>query len=243
MKKVFKFGCLPIIVLIILIAIIGSLSGDGGNDDEKEEPVDSVETNVDESTETNDDVEDSEEVNEDVEESPESNEDEQSNEVFKTGTYLVGQDIEAGLYRVTVTDSFMGMGYVERAKDVSMELEDIIANIILTGDGYVEIKESDVAVKLQDVEIYAIDYDELEKDIKTEVEDGIYLVGIDIEPGRYKVEVTDEIMEMGYVERAKNVSMGLEDIIANEIFQGPGYVEIKEDDFAIRVQDAKLTKE
>ena len=30
-------------------------------------------------------------------------------------------------------------------------------------------------------------------------------------------------------------------IISNEIFQGPGYIDIKESDFAIRVQGAILT--
>lgn len=63
----------------------------------------------------------------------------------------------------------------------------------------------------------------------------------DIKPGTYKVEVTDETTKMGYVERAKNVSMGMDDIIANEIVQGQGYVTIKPSDFAIRVQGAKLT--
>ena len=43
------------------------------------------------------------------------------------------------------------------------------------------------------------------------------------------------------VERARNVSMGFDDIIANELFQGQGYVKVKESDFAIRVQGAKLT--
>jgi len=129
---------------------------------------------------------------------------------------------------------------VERSKDVSMEVDSILANILLTGDGYVEIKDSDVAVKLQGVEISPIDLKSLTPDIKTEVTDGIYLVGYDINPGTYKVEVTDTSMNMGYVERTKDVSMDMDAIIANEIYQGPGYIEVKESDFAIRVQGAKL---
>ena len=159
---------------------------------------------------------------------------------YRNGTYLVGNDIEAGLYRVVVTDTLMGMGYVERSKGVSMEFSDILANIILTGDGYVEIKETDVAVKLTGVEIFPINLEDLVPDIKSEVSDGIFLVGYDIAPGTYKVEVTDTIMEMGYVERTRNVAMDFSDIIANEIFQGQGYVEIRDSDFAIRVQGANL---
>jgi len=139
---------------------------------------------------------------------------------YGDGKYLVGQDIKSGLYKVTLTDSITNMGYIERAKDLDMELDSIIANIILTGDGYVEIKPTDKAVKLQGVEITPIDLKTLKPNLKTEVSGGIYLVGYDIKPGTYKVEVTDTATKMGYVERAKNVSMGLDDIIANEIVQG-----------------------
>lgn len=135
----------------------------------------------------------------------------------------------------------MKIGYIERAKDVSMESDSILANIILTGDGYVEIKDTDVAVKLQGVEISPINLKDLTPNIKTEVSDGIYLVGFDIKPGTYKTEVTDTTMKIGYVERLKDVSMNGDAIIANEVLQGPGYVKIKESDFAVRVQGAKLT--
>lgn len=57
------------------------------------------------------------------------------------------------------------------------------------------------------------------------------------------MEITDEVMGMAYIERARNVSMGFDDIIANEIFQGQGYVTIKESDFAVKVQGAKLIKQ
>lgn len=156
------------------------------------------------------------------------------------GTYLVGKDIEPGLYKVEVTDTIMNMGYVERAKGISMAFEDILANIILTGDGYVEIKDTDLAVKFQGVRALPINLAEIQPDIKEVVEDGIHLVGYDIAPGTYQVEVTDTTMEKGYVERTRKVAMDLNDIISNEVFQGPGYVEVKESDFAIRVQGAVL---
>jgi hypothetical protein len=50
-------------------------------------------------------------------------------------------------------------------------------------------------------------------------------------------------MGTGYVERARRVSMGMDDIIANEIPRGKGYVKVKKTDFAIRVQGAKLIKQ
>lgn len=160
---------------------------------------------------------------------------------YGNGTYLVGKDIESGLYRVIINDSIMHMGYVERANDITMDLDSIIANIALTGDGYVEIKSTDTAVKLQGVKIHKVDISKLNKNIKNTVSNGIHLVGYDIEPGTYKVEVTDTTMNMGYVERAKSVAMGMDDIIANEVFQGPGYVKVMETDFAIKITGAKLT--
>lgn len=84
-----------------------------------------------------------------------------------------------------------------------------------------------------------IDIKNLEPDIKEEATDGIYLIGYDLAAGTYKVEVTDTTTNMGYVERAKSVAMGMDDIIANEIYQGPGYVKIEEDDFAVRLQGVK----
>lgn len=161
-------------------------------------------------------------------------------ETYGTGTYIVGEDIESGLYRATVGNS--GMAYIERAKDLSMDLDSIIANIILTGDGYVEILSSDKAVSLMDVTLEKIDLETLTPDIKTEVADGIYLVGYDIEPGTYKVEVTDETTGMGYVQRSRSLAMGMDDIIANDIVQGSSYVEVAADDFALNLQGVKITK-
>jgi len=206
-----------LLLLVVAFLVMGFIVGCGGGNNEP-----ALEENTTENSET-------------------TNENETNEEVFGDGTYLVGQDISPGLYKAIITDNFSGMGYIERSKDVTMDMDSILANIILTGDGYVEIKESDVAVKLQGVEISTFDLNSQTPNIKNEVSDGIFLVGYDINPGRYKVEVTDQTTGMAYVERAKNVSMDMDDIIANEIFQGQGYVDIKDSDFAVRIQGAKLT--
>jgi len=159
---------------------------------------------------------------------------------IQAGTYKVGSDIRPGLYKVIVKDSFIDMGYIDRSKDARMEFESIIANGIILNSGYVRIKESDAYVKIQGATLYP--EDTIEINIRDMFEDGIYLVGVDIAPGTYKVEVTDTTMNMGYVERQSDVSMEFGDIIANEIFQGQGYVEIMSSDFSIKVQGAKLTK-
>ena len=162
-------------------------------------------------------------------------------EKFSDGTYLVNKDIASGLYRVTLNDSALKMGYVERAKDVTMGADSIIANILLTGNGYVKILKTDVAVKLQGVTIEPINIKDLKPSIETEVTDGIYLVGYDLAIGTYKVEVTDTTTKMGYVERSRSVSMGMNDTIANQLVQGPSYVKIVQGDFAVRLQGVKIT--
>lgn len=159
---------------------------------------------------------------------------------YSDGKYLVEKDIKSGLYKVTLTDKITKMGYIERSKDINMELDNIIANIILTGNGYVEILPSDVAVKLQGVEIEPIKIEDIKPDLKKEVSDGIHLVNYDIAPGTYKVEVIDTTTKMGYVQRSRSVAMGMDDIIANEIVQGPGYVKIEQGDFAVRLQGVKI---
>lgn len=159
---------------------------------------------------------------------------------IQAGTYKVGSDIQPGLYKVIVKDSFTDMGYIDRSKDAKMEFESIIANGIIFNSGYVRIKESDAYVKIQGATLYP--EDTIEINIRNVFEDGIYLVDVDIAPGTYKVEVTDTTTNMGYVERQSDVSMEFGDIIANEIFQGQGYVEIMSSDFSIKIQGATLTK-
>ncbi len=160
---------------------------------------------------------------------------------YSDGKYLVNKDLPSGLYRVTLNDSALKMGYVERSKDVTMEMDSIIANILLTGNGYVEILKTDVAVKLQGVTIEPIVIKDLKPSIKTEATDGVYLVGYDLSVGTYKIAVTDTATKMGYVERSRSVSMGMDDTIANELVQGSGYVKIVKGDFAVRLQGVKIT--
>ena len=210
-----KHWVITFILAVVVIGMISSLGGGGSNDNNtktKSSP------NVTQNTPTKTPKE----------------------KTWSTGTYLVGTDIQAGLYKVKLTDTITKMGYVERSKDVTMAAGDIIANILINGDGYVEIKNTDKAVRLIGVDLTKVDYGTLPVNIKTELSDGIYLVNKDLKPGTYKVVITDTITKIGYVERSKNVSMGADDIIANELFQGDGYVKILGTDYAVRLQGVKL---
>lgn len=162
-------------------------------------------------------------------------------DTYKDGMYKVGTDIMPGLYKVEI-GGLMGMGYVERSKDASMTLESILANIILTGDGYAEIKDTDAFVKVTGATLTPFDISAAVPSFGSEYADGMYLVGIDIEPGEYKVEITDTATKMGYVERLKNAYYDLDSIISNSIIQNQAYVTIDATDFAVRLQGVKLSK-
>lgn len=234
-----------IITILLAVILIGAISSAMGKDKDGKTPSTNTtdEAKVTQAIKEEGKEEGKEEVKEEAKPTAKSTvEPTTAPEITKysDGKYLVGKDIQSGLYKVTLTDSILKMGYVERAKDINMEFDSIIANIVLTGNGYVEILDSDVAVKLQGVEIEPIDIKSLKPDIKEEATDGIYLIGYDLSAGTYKVEVTDTITGMGYVERSKSVAMGMDDIIANEIIQGPSYVKIEEGDFAVRLQGVKI---
>ncbi len=226
MKKVTKVILTVVFGFVFLVAVIP------GGDNESLEDSSTVNNEIKQENETEKD-----DVVQELEESSQENAGTEEEKIvqdntIKSGIYKVGTDIESGLYKVKLVDF---MGYVERSSSASMDFESIIANNAFTGDGYIKIKDTDAYVKLQGVEINP----DIVEDIKDEVKDGIYLVGIDLLPGTYKV-----IPEAGmaYIERAKDVSFEMNDIIANDIFEGQGYVEISETDYAIKVQGATITK-
>lgn len=71
--------------------------------------------------------------------------------VYKDGTYIVGKDIPAGEYRVTVNSS-TGMGYIEVASNSRGTLDSIITNDNLTEDSYITVQDGQY-LKLSGAEI------------------------------------------------------------------------------------------
>lgn len=165
---------------------------------------------------------------------------------YSEGMYKVGDDIQAGLYKVEKLDNDEN-AYFERASSSDLELESIIANKNIHGDFYARVSDKDVIVKIGNAKATKIEVDELPVDIKDELIDGIYIVGKDIAPGNYKVEhVNNAVYETygsGYVGRLNDVTLTLDDIIANEQYENQGYVDIQEGDFAVEITGAKLTKQ
>lgn len=154
---------------------------------------------------------------------------------YGSGMYIVKNDIEPGIYR-----SEGGVTYFERLAGLSGELDDILANEASpSGLVYVEIKSTDVAFKTEGSgKWYKIDLDEYKGVMLTSFEDGWYIVGKDIIPGRYR---SDDGCD--YWARLKDFSGELNSIIANDASnEGTVIVEIRSSDFGFQTQGANWEK-
>ncbi|KGX87041.1 hypothetical protein [Pontibacillus litoralis] len=141
---------------------------------------------------------------------------------YASGMYEVGSDIEPGLYQ-----SSGSVIYWERLAGFSGEFDDIIANGNPQGQEYVQIKQSDAAFTSQGSGEWTKVEEDYNPKPKTTFGDGTYLVGKDIEPGRYKSSTGDGL---GYWARLSGFSGELAEIIANGNPSGPTMIEISSSD-------------
>lgn len=74
-----------------------------------------------------------------------------SDGIYKDGKYIVGKDIPAGEYKVTV-NSNIGMGYIEVSSDSRGVLDSIITNDNLMEDSYITVQDGQY-LKLSGAEI------------------------------------------------------------------------------------------
>lgn len=152
---------------------------------------------------------------------------------IKQGAYLVGIDIQPGIYRGEVGTDFMDSCYWNRLKDLSGSLDAIIANDNSIGQFYVQISESDYAFETA-CDMYRLDPLPQPPDVfPTTIDPGMYLVGIDIQSGTYKGQAGEGIMDSCYWARLSNVAGGMDGILANANANGQFYVEVRASDFAL----------
>jgi hypothetical protein len=137
------------------------------------------------------------------------------------GTYIVGTDIAPGTYRTkAATDSC----YWARLSGLSGELDDIIANDIGNGWRIVTIAPTDVAFETDGCGTWT---SKLEPVVEgNSFDDGIYVVGLDLQPGTYSSSGNDGC----YWARLSGFSATLDDIITNDIGDGQHVVTISASD-------------
>jgi hypothetical protein len=143
-----------------------------------------------------------------------------------TGTYLVGKDVKAGVYRSTGNDYC----YWQRSKDASGTLDSIIANDIGTGRRLVYVKTTDKVFTSNDCRTWTrlSDATLRAKSTATTIPgNGWFLVGAEFVPGTYRSSGNTESC---YWARARSADGELSSIIINEISTGQLVVTINATD-------------
>lgn len=210
-------------IIIILIVAIAS----GVNDPDPSTSPDSKQDQTDQGqTNQNQTPNEKEGTNEDTPtevENP-SKQEGAKTKTYGSGTYVVGEDIEPGLYK-----SEGNIIYWARLSGFGGAVEDILANGNPQGAEVVEIKETDKGFETTGSgSWFKIEEDNQQGELLTEFGDGTYIVGKDIEPGTYRSDGNVQII--GYWARLSNFTGELDAIIANGNPEGSVVVEITPND-------------
>jgi hypothetical protein len=149
---------------------------------------------------------------------------------FGDGVHVVGEDIPPGLYFISEpTDHSC---YWARLSGLDGESEQILENHSSEGPTVVEIRPPDVAFESSGcgtwTEIDGTNPFSVPADADT-FGDGVHVVGDDIQPGRYFVTEPDDFC---YWARLGGLDGESEQILQNQIPEGPALVEIRPTDAA-----------
>jgi hypothetical protein len=155
---------------------------------------------------------------------------------IKSGTYLVGTDIQPGYYKGIAGDNLMESCYWARLSDVSGSFDSIIANDNSVGRFYIRVKETDFALETKCTIEYLPSLPPPATEFPIKINMGTYLVGIDIQFGTYRGQAGEDIMESCYWARLNDVTGGFDAIITNDNATGQFYVQVKQTDFALQTK-------
>lgn len=156
--------------------------------------------------------------------------------LIRQGTYLVGADIQPGLYRgIAGTDTFDSC-YWARLSDLTGSFDAILANDNSIGQYYIEVLDSDLALETQ-CEISFLPEPLASVDSYPQViVPGAYLVGAEIEPSIYRGEAGIDPLDSCYWARLSDFSGDFNSLITNDNAIGQYYVEVRSDDYALQTQ-------
>jgi hypothetical protein len=149
-------------------------------------------------------------------------------DTWNDGTYLVGTDIPAGLYKSTAEG---GSGYWQLSSDPNGD--DIIANDNTEGQFYVKLTKGQY-LELSGVEIQLASTVPAVKPATADIGAGVYLVGTDIAAGRYKGTPDG----MGYWEITSDANG--DNILSNDLPEGQFYVQVKKGQY-LKLSDVTIS--
>lgn len=142
---------------------------------------------------------------------------------IEPGVYIVGRDIEPGLY--------LGNGescYWERLSGLGGTYDLLISNDRPVGQFYAHIKPTDLAFNLDGCSVMPVDQVPAPAEFLTHLEPGMYLVGRDISPGLYQGVGEGSCFWL----RLNDATGSREDFIASDGPDGNFQVEVESTDFA-----------
>lgn len=156
------------------------------------------------------------------------------------GTYLVGEDLDPGIYVGLAGTDLLGSCYWARLSNLTGS-DDILANDNAVGQFYLEVLPDDVALETG-CELLPIDKVPARGEILIEIPPGMYIIGRDIEAGTFVGIAGEDLLDSCYWARLSNLT-GDDDILANDNAVGLYYIEVLPDDNALQTGCALLTIE
>ena len=152
---------------------------------------------------------------------------------IQTGTYIVGRDIQTGIYQGQAGEDFLDSCYWARLEDLTGELDSLIANDNAEGQFYVEVLETDYALETG-CELVTLDSLPMpEGDLPTTIQAGTYIVGRDIQTGTYQGQAGEDFLDSCYWARLSDLTGSLDSIIANDNANGQYYIQVQDSDYAL----------
>jgi hypothetical protein len=157
-------------------------------------------------------------------------------DLLRPGTYIVGTDIQPGIYKGEGGHNLADSCYWARLKDVSGSMDALIANDNSIGQFYVEVTDSDYAFETHCEVVLLRSLPEPPTEFPQRIAPGMYIVGVDIQPGKYRGQAGTEIFDSCYWARLKDVLGEVGSIIANDNATGQYYVQVQQGDFALQTR-------
>lgn len=147
--------------------------------------------------------------------------------VFSPGTYLVGADIEPGIYRGEAgSNTTCYWARLEAPSEVLVDNDSV-------GQFYIEIRSTDYAIETQCELVPLVSLPPGTGVYPQIIKAGMYLVGRDIQAGTYRGQAGDDSSTACYWERLSDVTGELDSIIANDFVEGQFDIQVTAGDFAL----------
>ncbi|MBS4462930.1 hypothetical protein JXA27_10315 [Aerococcaceae bacterium zg-B36] len=149
--------------------------------------------------------------------------------VFETDMYKIGSDMPAGEYKVYSLDEYASFKLTGDARG-----EEYIAYDMVKTFAYVKVEDGQY-LELSDC--FAVPVEEtwpvkIENDT---IGEGVYRVGIDIEPGEYKAKAKDEFARYRISKDANAI-----DVVDSNSIKKSSYVDVKEGEY-LKLEGAELS--